>query len=172
MKYILPLVISLFFTACNDSNQKAEASADTNITSQAQTVAPIQEEKVPAQAEKMPVQEEKAPVSVEKVPTKAEQAPVQTQKVPTQPIAVTNTTEVSGEAVFNKCKSCHGNSAEKKALGSSQIIKGWEIAKIEDALKGYQSGTYGGAMKNIMAAQAKGLSSEEIKKVATYIHTL
>jgi cytochrome c553 len=27
-------------------------------------------------------------------------------------------------------------------------------------------------MKNIMAAQAKGLSSEEIKKVATYIHSL
>lgn len=165
MKYILPLVISLFFTACNDSNQKVEASADTNITPQVQTVAPVQAETVPAQ-------EEKAPVPVEKVPTKVEKVSAQTQKAPTQPIAVANTTEVSGEAVFNKCKSCHGNNAEKKALGSSQIIKGWEIAKIENALKGYQSGTYGAAMKNIMAAQAKGLSSEEIKKVATYIHSL
>ncbi len=172
MKYILPLVISLFFTACNDSNQKVEASSDTNMTPQAQTVAPVQAETMPVQAEKVPVQEEKAPVPVEKVPTKVEKVSVQTKKVPTQPIAVANTTEVSGEAVFNKCKSCHGNNAEKKALSSSQIIQGWEIAKIENALKGYQDGTYGQAMKNIMAAQAKGLSSEEIKKVATYIHSL
>lgn len=169
MKYILPLVISLFFTACNDSNQKAEAPSDTNMTPQAQIV---QTEKVPAQAEKVPVQEEKAPLPAEKVPAKVEKATIQTHKAPIQPIAVANNTEVSGEAVFNKCKSCHGNNAEKKALGASQIIQGWEIAKIEDALKGYQSGTYGGTMKNIMAAQAKGLSNEEIKKVATYIHTL
>ncbi len=97
----------------------------------------------------------------------------------TQAVAQTNTTvatatpsEISGETIFNKCKSCHGNNAEKKALNSSAIIKGWEVSKIEDALKGYQNGTYGASMKNIMSAQAKGLSDEEIKKVATYIHSL
>ncbi|MDD2358573.1 MAG: hypothetical protein PHX13_11750, partial [Thiovulaceae bacterium] len=106
MKYILPLVLSLFFAACNDSDQKAETSANTNITPQTQTITPVQ-------AEKMPLQEEKAPI--------------QAQKVSTQPIAGANTTEVSGEAIFNKCKSCHGNNAEKKALGASRVIEGWEV---------------------------------------------
>ncbi len=130
MKYVLPLFLSLLFTACNDSNE------NTKVT---------------------------------------------TQENNTQVIAQTNTTvasvnaapsEISGEAIFNKCKSCHGNSAEKKALDSSAIIKGWEVSKIEEALKGYQNGTYGASMKHLMAAQAKGLSEEEIKKVALYIHSL
>jgi cytochrome c553 len=137
MKYVLPIFVALFFTACNDSNENTHSTTETNVTT------------------------------------------IETNN--TQTVAQTNTTiaaakvtpvEISGETIFNKCKSCHGNSAEKKALNSSQIIKGWEVSKIEDALKGYQNGTYGASMKNIMAAQAKGLSDEEIKKVATYIHTL
>lgn len=137
MKYILPLLVTLFFTACNDSNENTHPTTETNVTT------------------------------------------IETNS--TQTVAQTNTTvatekvtpaEINGETIFNKCKSCHGNSAEKKALNSSAIIKGWEISKIEDALKGYQNGTYGASMKNIMAAQAKGLSDEEIKKVALYIHSL
>ena len=135
MKYILPLVISLFFTACNDSDQKTNVTSETNKTQKEQIATPIQ--------------------------TIATQTPVEV-----------NSSEINGETIFNKCKSCHGNNAERKALGASQVIQGWDEAKIENALKGYQSGTYGGGMKNIMAAQAKTLSEEDIKKVATYIHTL
>ena len=141
MKYILPIVVSLLFTACNDSNQNTVATSDTNITPKEQTAAP------------------------------------QMEKTAVQSIAETNVTEanaieVNGEAIFNKCKGCHGDNAEKKALGSSQIIKGWEVVKIENALRGYQQGTYGASMKNIMSAQAKALSDEEITKVAAYIHSL
>ena len=137
MKYLFPLVISVVFTACNDSSstQNMQTSSDTNVAVQTQSV---------------PVNEVN-----------------NTTQVPEK-----NNTEISGEVVFGKCKTCHGMNAEKSALGTSQIIKGWDSTKIENALKGYQSGTYGGAMKNVMAAQAKGLSDDEIKKVANYIHSL
>ena len=137
MKYILPLVVSLFFTACNDATQNRVAASDTNITLKEQTATHLEADKAAI-----------------------------------QPIVEVNSTEINGETIFNKCKSCHGNNAEKKALGASQIINGWEVTKIEHALKGYQQGTYGASMKNIMSAQAKGLSDEEIKKVAIYIHSL
>ncbi|MBU0631439.1 c-type cytochrome [bacterium] len=137
MKYILPLVLSLVFTACNDSDKTKNESMSTNSTSIEQVITNVEQEKV----EVKPVQE------VVKV-------------------------EVNGETIFSKCKSCHGNSAEKKALGTSQVIKGWDVAKIEKTLQGYKEGTYGREMKNIMSAQAKVLSDEEIKKVAVYIHSL
>ena len=140
MKYVLPLAITLFFTACNDTNQKINTQIDTNITHKEQALTSKKVEKI--------------------------------DKATAQLIDEANSTEINGETIFNKCKSCHGNNAERNALGASRVIEGWDITKIENALKGYQSGTYGGSMKNIMAAQAKGLSDEEIKKVAIYIHSL
>jgi cytochrome c553 len=105
----------------------------------------------------------------------------QTQNVQTSTLSEVNTTastteinstQTSGEIIFGKCKSCHGMNAEKSALGASQVIKGWDAAKIENTLHGYQNGTYGGSMKPVMAAQVKSLSDDEIKKVAKYIHSL
>ena len=140
MKYLLPLLVSIVFTACNDSSstQNVQTSNDSNAAAQTQNT-----------------------------PNSTANETNTTAK-----ISEMNNTEASGETIFGKCKSCHGTNAEKNALGASQVIKGWDAAKIENALKGYQSGTYGGAMKNIMAAQAKGLSDDEIKKVAKYIHSL
>ena len=137
MKYILPLVLSLIFIACNDSNKSKNTKMSADSTSIEQAVTDVKQENV-------------------------------TQK----PVLTVAKNEIIGEAVFNKCKSCHGDIADKHALGASQIIQGWEVSKIKNAIKGYQKGTYGGAMKHIMAAQAKGLSDEEIKKVAEYIHSL
>ncbi|WP_345991682.1 c-type cytochrome [Sulfurimonas sp. HSL-1716] len=137
MKYILPLIISLFFTACNNSDKTANEKMSVNSTSIEQAVTQVEEE-----------------------------------KPDTKPAQENAKAEMNGETIFSKCKGCHGNSAEKKALGSSQIIKGWDVSKIEEALHGYKNGTYGAKMKNIMSAQAKGLSDEEIKKVAVYIHSL
>jgi cytochrome c len=140
MKYLLPLIISLVFSACNDSSA-------TKITNS------FNEENITSQESK-----------------------TQTLTVPqtnnSTVITQADQTEMSGETIFSKCKSCHGSNAEKSALGASKIIKGWNVSKIETALKGYQAGTYGGSMKNVMAAQAKGLSDDEITKVATYIHSL
>ena len=78
----------------------------------------------------------------------------------------------SGADSFKRCTACHGTNAEKKALGKSAIIQGWEANKTITALKGYKDGTYGGAMKGVMKGQVSHLSDAEIKAVATYIETL
>ena len=146
MKYLLPLILALFLTACSDSGK---------TVSEKQTTAPVEK-----------------PLSAV-VPEKTEVKPVQeVAKVEPTPVQDVAKVELTGEAIFNKCKVCHGNNAEKQALATSQIIKGWEIAKIEQALHGYKDGTYGAKMKSTMMAQVKGLSDDDITKVATYIHSL
>lgn len=135
MKYLLPFILTLLFTACSDSGKTvSEKQATTPIEKSANTIA------------------------LEKVEPK-----------PAQDVAKI---ELTGEVIFNQCKTCHGNSAEKKALGTSQIIKGWDRAKLEQVLHGYKAGTYGAKMKSTMEAQVKNFSDEDITNVATYIHSL
>lgn len=74
-----------------------------------------------------------------------------------------------GAAIFKKCAACHGATAEKKALGKSQVIKGWKAEKTVAALKGYKDGTYGGAMKGVMKGQVATLSEAQIESVAKFI---
>ena len=76
-----------------------------------------------------------------------------------------------GATTFKKCIACHGVNAEKKALGKSQVIAGWEASKTIAALKGYKDGTYGGAMKGLMKGQVAGLNEKQIEEVAAYIAT-
>lgn len=142
MRYLAPIFLSLALAACNDSSSNTKQPSTETPTQTNATVVETNTTQTPASSNTTVATSNSAP------------------------------TEISGEVIFNKCKSCHGNNAEKKALNSSAIIKGWEASKIEDALKGYQNGTYGASMKNIMSAQAKALSDEEIKKVASYIHSL
>jgi len=74
--------------------------------------------------------------------------------------------------LFTKCVACHGANAEKKALGASQVIAGWDAAKVEAALKGYKDGSYGGAMKGVMKGQIAPYSDADIAAVAGYVSTL
>jgi len=74
-----------------------------------------------------------------------------------------------GASLYKKCASCHGKDAEKKALGKSAVIKGWEAKKTVDALNGYKAGTYGGAMKGLMKGQVTSLNDEQIESIAKYI---
>lgn len=67
------------------------------------------------------------------------------------------------------CASCHGASFEKAALGKSQIVKGWDEAKISAALHGYKDGSYGGAMKGVMLGQVKNLSDADIADISKQI---
>ncbi len=67
------------------------------------------------------------------------------------------------------CAGCHGADFSKPALGKSQVVKGWDAAKIEASLKGYKDGTYGGPMKGVMAGQVKNLSEADIKDIASQI---
>lgn len=67
------------------------------------------------------------------------------------------------------CAGCHGADFSKPAMGKSQVVKGWDAAKIEASLKGYKDGTYGGPMKGVMAGQVKNLSEADIKDIASQI---
>ena len=79
---------------------------------------------------------------------------------------------LDGEALFKSCASCHGQKAEKEALGKSQVIAGWNKEKIIQALNGYKDGTYGGVMKNIMKGQVATKTDAEVDALATFISNL
>ncbi|MDP3267058.1 MAG: c-type cytochrome [Sulfuricurvum sp.] len=74
-----------------------------------------------------------------------------------------------GTDLYKKCATCHGVHGEKSALGKSKIIKDMGVAGIMNALKGYKDGTYGGAMKGMMKAQAAPLSDAQITAIAAHI---
>lgn len=71
--------------------------------------------------------------------------------------------------LFATCASCHGQKAEKSALGKSQVIAGWDKQRLIDALHGYKAGTYGGVMKNIMTGQVSNKTNAEIDALADLI---
>lgn len=80
--------------------------------------------------------------------------------------AVSTLMAADGEAIFKaKCVSCHGAKAEKPALNKSQVIAGWDEAKIVAALTGYKNGQ-GGPMKGVMKPIASALSDDDMKAVA------
>lgn len=72
-------------------------------------------------------------------------------------------------ASFAACAACHGQNAEKAALGKSHIIAGWDVAKTTAALNGYKDGTYGGVMKGVMKGQVMRLSDADIADLAAQI---
>ena len=74
-----------------------------------------------------------------------------------------------GAALYKKCSACHGASGEKKALGKSAVIKGWEAKKTVAALKGYKAGTYGGPMKGLMKGQVASLDDAQIESIAKFL---
>ena len=67
------------------------------------------------------------------------------------------------------CAGCHGADFEKAALGKSKIVKDMSQAEIETALNGYKDGSYGGAMKAMMAGQVAKLTKEDIAEIAASI---
>lgn len=72
------------------------------------------------------------------------------------------------ELYKSKCFSCHGEKASKSALGKSQIIAGWDIAKIIDSVNSYKNGE-GGSMKNVMKPIVTALNDDDLRAVATVI---
>ena len=83
--------------------------------------------------------------------------------------ATVESTAMDASTLFKTCASCHGEKAEKSALGKSQVIAGWDKQRIVDSLKGYKNGTYGGVMKNIMTGQVKTKTDAEIEALADLI---
>jgi cytochrome c553 len=79
----------------------------------------------------------------------------------------------AGKAAFAKCVSCHGANADKKALGKSDVIAGWDAAKVETALKEYKAGTRKGhGMEGVMKGQVAALSDADIANIAAFVASL
>lgn len=74
--------------------------------------------------------------------------------------------------LYEKCASCHGLSAEKKALGRSSVIKNWSKERIHEALLGYKNGQYGGEMKALMKGQVANLNEGQLQALSAYMSTL
>ncbi len=74
-------------------------------------------------------------------------------------------------AAYNTCKGCHGAKGELNTTtqNKSAIPANLTKAEVENALKGYKAGTYGGAMKMIMKGQVARLTDAQIKELAEYI---
>lgn len=79
---------------------------------------------------------------------------------------------MDGKSVFAKCQGCHGANGEKKALGTSAVIKGMPAAEVEKKLNAFKTGKFTDSKANIMQKQAASLSGPEIKAVADYISKL
>lgn len=78
-----------------------------------------------------------------------------------------------GATLYKKCAACHGQKAEKKALGKSEVIQGWEAAKTTEALDGYKAGKRNvHGMGALMKGQVASYSEADIKAVSEYIATL
>ncbi len=146
MKIALVLLFSIIFLGCS------EEKSTTSIPSAQTTQTPAQVVNKEVEKPVQPPKEEAVSEPVESTPPAAPQL-----------------RKSSGMELFSKCVSCHGAKAEKSALGKSQVIAGWPKEKIIEALSGYQNGTYGSTMKGLMAGQVKGLSSDDIDALATYI---
>jgi len=85
-------------------------------------------------------------------------------------VAILGLSSLAMADVYQKCVICHGKTGEKAALGGkSKVIKDMTKAEIVSSMKGYQDGTYGGAMKDMMVEHAKGLSEADINAIAEQI---
>ncbi|EHP28860.1 cytochrome c, class I [Sulfurimonas gotlandica GD1] len=146
MKIVISMVLALFILGCSEEANKEVQKAE-----------PKQVSKEVAAITKTPLQE-----LVEK----------QKEVVVKETSVAVVASEVSGKAIFQACAACHGQNAEKAALGKSKVIKGWAALQVTEALNGYKDGTYGGTMKAVMKGQATKLDAEKIKAVSDYISKL
>ena len=85
---------------------------------------------------------------------------------------LTATVTLNATPLYNACSGCHGVKGEKKAMGRSKVINKMGKQDIVTALKGYKTGTYGGAMKAVMKGQSMRLSETDIQTLAEHISKL
>ncbi len=80
--------------------------------------------------------------------------------------------EIGKELFIEKCAGCHGEHAEKKALGVSKVIQGWDEVLLSDALRGYKEDTYGKHLRNVMKKQVEKLKEHDKQIITEYIKSL
>ncbi len=152
MKHLIILALTLAFSGCSGTDEPGEKTTSQNqspLPEPTKAVTPIK------------IEPEAKTESKESTIKKVEE----TQAVAAKPEPVKS----DASSLYTVCASCHGQSAELKALGTSQIIKDWDASKIAEAITGYQNGSYGGPMKGVMEGQVKNLNEAQIKTLADYI---
>ncbi len=169
----------LFLGCSNESKDEVKKATNTTIDKVAEATSSVtQKAKEVIQdvkKETTPIVDEVVEKSKEAVETSKEVAVEVTKKAVDMKETVqkkihdATAPSVDTKALYVRCASCHGQSAEKKALNSSQVVKGWSKEKIFTALKGYKAGTYGGAMKGVMVGQLKDFDNAQLEALASHI---
>ncbi len=173
-KLLIIVAISTFFIGCVD-----KTTNETKIEEQTKTEIAIKKSKEALSAISSAVSskvDEAKEVMAEKAPelTKTiETTTTKVTKVVKQKVAevskIVNDKMKNANTLYKPCAGCHGASAEKKALGKSAVIKGWNEDKILTSLIGYKNETYGGSMKAVMSSQIKSLSDTDLKILSKHI---
>ncbi len=71
-----------------------------------------------------------------------------------------------------KCKSCHGENAEKRAYGKSRPLKDLSKEQMLNAIIGYTNNTYDRGMAFIMRPHAASVTESQMESIAAYIKSL
>ena len=77
-----------------------------------------------------------------------------------------------GKKLFKTCAGCHGQKADKSALGKSKIIVNMSVPMIYKSLIGYKNRTYGGPLRGLMIGQVGPHNNQDLKNLAVYIGSL
>ena len=92
------------------------------------------------------------------------------KKIVLSALVVAATAASLSAASFAACAACHGAKGEKPALGKSEIIAGWDEAKVIASLNGYKAGTLNNhGMGAVMKGQVAKLSDADIADLAKQI---
>ena len=171
MKIILSIALTLLFIGCSDTSKKEEVQAETKVVQ----TPKVEVEKSAITKVKESVKEVTASTKINVTKTVDSIKEKTTDIVATVKDKAHNVTDtvvaktIDGKALYAGCIGCHGANGEKKALGKSAVIQGWDSKRIENALNGYKDGSYGAGMKAIMKGQAAKFNGAETKALSDYI---
>jgi cytochrome c553 len=156
--------------AADASAHGAKEMAAPEMQAPAMEEEPVKEAASAAEEMTAPAKEE-VKKQVEQIADSVAQGEAEGQRIAQQKVEEAKKA-IDVAALYTKCAGCHGMKGEKHALGQSNIIAGQSKEELIKKIEGYKNGTYGGAMKGLMAGQVKNLTPEEIDALATYISKL
>ena len=76
---------------------------------------------------------------------------------------------VAADDLYKACAACHGAKGEMKAMNVAPVLAGQSKEDLLKKMKGYKDGSFGGAMKAVMAPQVAKLSDADLEKLADMI---
>ncbi len=73
------------------------------------------------------------------------------------------------EIYIKKCSSCHGKNGEKVAFSKTSPLIKLSALNIQDRVKAYRSGNFGGSGKMIMSVEARKISNADLKEIIKFL---